>query len=105
VLIGAPLALRFPRGGVGMVIGVSLGIFAVSYVGLIGGEALADKGLMSPFWAMWTANIILFAIGVLLMARMGRETSGNRGGGPGEWWQGRRARRAMRRAAARPVPA
>ena len=40
VLVGAPIALRFPRGGVGLVIGVSLVIFGIYYVGLIAGEAL-----------------------------------------------------------------
>ena len=46
VLVGAPIALRFPRGGVGLVIGVSLLVFALYYVGLIGGEALANKGYL-----------------------------------------------------------
>jgi len=98
VLVGAPLALRFPRGGVGMVIGASLVIFAVSYVGLIGGEALADKALLSPFIAMWGANMILLVIGILLPLRMGRENTSGRGGGFGEWLGGLRLRR--RRAAA-----
>ena len=53
VLIGAPIALRFPRGGVGLVIGVSLLVFALYYVGLIGGESLANEGYVPPFWAMW----------------------------------------------------
>ena len=39
-LLGAPIALRFPRGGVGLTIGVSLGVFAIYYVGLLAGEAL-----------------------------------------------------------------
>ena len=42
VLLGAPIALRFPRGGVGLVIGVSLVVFALYYVGLIAGESLAN---------------------------------------------------------------
>src|SRR5207342_1616912 len=41
VVLGAPLALRFPRGGVGLVLLVSLMVFALYYVGLIGGESLA----------------------------------------------------------------
>ena len=53
MLVGAPIALRFPRGGVGLVIGVSLVVFALYYVGLIAGESLANKGIMPPFWAMW----------------------------------------------------
>jgi lipopolysaccharide export system permease protein len=80
VLLGAPLAVRFPRGGVGLVIGVSLMVFGLYYVGLIGGEALANAGLVPPFWAMWGTNTILAAIGIVLLLRMGRDTTSNRGG-------------------------
>ena len=80
VLVGAPIALRFPRGGVGLVIGVSLAIFGIYYVGLIAGEALADKNLLTPFLAMWAANILLTIVGVFLLARMGRESATTRGG-------------------------
>jgi lipopolysaccharide export system permease protein len=80
VLIGAPIALRFPRGGVGLVIGVSLGVFALYYVGLIAGEALADRDILTPFWAMWSANMLLTGVGLLLLWRMGRESATARGG-------------------------
>lgn len=80
VLIGAPIALRFPRGGVGLVIGVSLAVFAIYYVGLIAGESLADRGLLTPFWAMWAANVIFTIVGIMLMVRMGREGATSRGG-------------------------
>jgi len=80
VLIGAPIALRFPRGGVGLVIGVSLVVFAIYYVGLIAGESLADRAFLTPFWAMWAANVILTLVGILLMVRMGREGATSRGG-------------------------
>ena len=80
VLIGAPLAIRFPRGGVGMVIAVSVGIFAIYWAGLIGGENLADKGLVPPFWAMWTPDLAFLVLGVFLAVRMGRAGSANRGG-------------------------
>jgi lipopolysaccharide export system permease protein len=80
VLVGAPIALRFPRGGVGLVIGVSLVIFGIYYIGLIAGEALADKNYLPPFLAMWAANILLFMVGILLLARMGRESATTRGG-------------------------
>src|SRR5439155_893829 len=55
-LVGAPVGLRFQRGGVGLVIGVSLAVFTVYYIGLIGGEELGDRLLVSPFFAMWTPN-------------------------------------------------
>ena len=80
VLIGAPIALRFPRGGVGLVIGVSLVVFAIYYVGLIAGESLADRAFLTPFWAMWAANVILTGVGLVLLVRMGREGATARGG-------------------------
>jgi lipopolysaccharide export system permease protein len=84
VLIGVPLALRFPRGGVGMVIAVSLGIFAIYYVGLIGGETLADEGYVAPIWSMWIVNVLFGIFGLVGLARAGREQSSMRGGGWGE---------------------
>ncbi|MEO6527656.1 MAG: LptF/LptG family permease, partial [Gemmatimonadaceae bacterium] len=84
VVLGAPIALRFPRGGVGLVIGVSLVVFALYYVGLIGGEALANKGLVPPFWAMWGTNVILTVVGIVLLFRMGREQNSGRGGDWGD---------------------
>jgi lipopolysaccharide export system permease protein len=84
VLVGAPIALRFPRGGVGLVIGVSLGIFALYYVGLISGEALADRSIISPFWGMWVTNVILTVLGLIMAARMDRETATARGGDFGD---------------------
>jgi lipopolysaccharide export system permease protein len=80
VLVGAPIALRFPRGGVGLVIGVSFFIFAVYYVGLIGGEELANRSYISAFWAMWGTNVIMTVIGLVLTLRMGREATTGRGG-------------------------
>jgi lipopolysaccharide export system permease protein len=80
VLVGAPIAVRFPRGGVGLVIGVSLLVFALYYVGLIGGESLANEGIIPPFWAMWGTNVILTLAGLILLLRMGRDSTSNRGG-------------------------
>ena len=81
VLMGAPLGIRFPRGGIGMVIVASVTIFAVYWAGLIGGENLANEGVVTPFWAMWTADLIFLGLGVALAARMSRTAGTNRGGG------------------------
>src|SRR5690606_24031481 len=81
VLIGAPLAVRFPRGGVGMVIAFSLVIFAIYWSGLTGGEQLGDRGHIRPFWAMWAVNVVFFALGIWALSRIGRESSTSRGGG------------------------
>jgi lipopolysaccharide export system permease protein len=67
VLIGAPVAVRFPRGGIGMVIGVSLSVFCVYYIFLIGGEDIADRGFLSPFWAMWAPNALFTSLGLVLL--------------------------------------
>jgi lipopolysaccharide export system permease protein len=97
VLIGAPLALRFPRGGVGLVIGASAGIYGFYYVGLIGGESLADKLIITPFWAMWGPNLVMMAVGLGLFLRLGREHATGRGGdwsdrlaAAADWWRARR---------------
>lgn len=81
VLIGAPLALRFPAGGIGMVIAASLLIFSLYYVGLIGGEELADRGHLSPAVAMWVMNAVMAVIGMVGFSRMGTETATARSGG------------------------
>jgi len=86
VILGAPLALRFPRGGVGLVLLVSLIVFALYYVGLIGGESLANKGIIPPFWAMWGTNLLLTVIGVVLLLRMGHEENSGRGGNWSDRW-------------------
>ncbi|MDP2497417.1 MAG: LptF/LptG family permease [Candidatus Palauibacterales bacterium] len=64
VLIGAPIAVRYPLGGVGMVVGVSFGFFCAYYVALVGGEELADRLILSPFWAMWAPNILFGSVGL-----------------------------------------
>jgi lipopolysaccharide export system permease protein len=80
VLLGAPIALRFPRGGVGLTIGVSLFVFALYYVCLIVGESLGKRGIMPAVVSMWMANVIFALIALLLLAKMGKEGSTARGG-------------------------
>src|SRR5438552_1571715 len=63
-LVGIPVALRFPRGGVGLVLATSLIVYTVYYVGLIGGEELGDRLFVSPFFAMWTPNLLFSALGL-----------------------------------------
>ena len=87
VLLGAPIAVRFPRGGVGLVMAASIVIFAVYYAGLIGGENLADETtIVSPWVAMWAPNIIFLALGAWGLARIGREAASARGGGWDDMW-------------------
>lgn len=80
VLIGIALALRFPRGGIGLVIGGSLVIFALFYVTLTAGETLADDGIISAALAMWLPNAIVLVAGLFGLVRVNREFGSTRGG-------------------------
>ncbi len=80
VIIGIVMALRFPRGGIGLVIGGGLLVFCVHYVGLTAGESLADRGHVAPWLAMWSPNIVLTVLGVLGLLWVSRESGSTRGG-------------------------
>lgn len=67
VLIGAPLAIMARKGGMGIAISISILLFIIYWAFLIGGEDLADRGILSPFIAMWGANILLGTIGIYLI--------------------------------------
>jgi len=101
VLLGAPIALRFPRGGVGLTIGVSLVVFGLYYVGLIAGESLARRGMMPPVVSMWLANLVFGTIALILLARMGAESGSSRGGDIREVFDN--FRHKFRRKSSRPV--
>ena len=100
VLVGIVLALRFPRGGMGLVIGGAMAVFAVFWVGLTAGEALADKGYVSPWLAMWSPNLVLATVGAIGLVMVNRESGSTRGG---DWneiaqWLDDLRRRVLRRA-------
>lgn len=97
VLFGPPIALRFPRGGLGMTLGISLTVFGAYYVCLMAGETLADKGRIDPVLAMWGANVLFTIAGLVMFLRVERTTDGSRGGGLRDWWSDRQARKAIRR--------
>jgi lipopolysaccharide export system permease protein len=74
ILLGAPLGVMTRKGGFGMAGSISLFFFIVYWAFLIGGEKLADRGLLTPFWGMWAANVIMGALGVFLLYRSVKET-------------------------------
>jgi lipopolysaccharide export system permease protein len=103
VIIGIVMALRFPRGGIGLVIGGGLLIFSIHYVGLTAGESLADRGLIRPWEAMWSPNIVLTIVGLIGLIRVSRESGSTRGGDFQEILDG--IRHLFRRLRRRPAPA
>jgi lipopolysaccharide export system permease protein len=68
VLVGAPLGIRSRRGGVTVGF-LSVAFFIVYYLFLVGGEQLADRGLMPPTLSMWAANLVLGGLGAYLTLR------------------------------------
>lgn len=70
-LAGAAIPLRFPRGGLlTMLVSTAL-VIPGYYVALIAGETLADRLVVPAFVAMWSANLLLFALVLLLIRRPG----------------------------------
>ena len=73
VFVGVPLGLMARKGTFGMAASLSLGFFLLYWACLIGGEKLADRGVIDPWLGMWVANIIIGALGVYLTFRSARE--------------------------------
>jgi lipopolysaccharide export system permease protein len=73
VMIGAPLGILARRGGMSVSIGISIGLFIVYWAFLIGGEELSDRGFVSPAVAMWSANVLIGAFGLILLYKVTTE--------------------------------
>ncbi|QQS04061.1 MAG: LptF/LptG family permease [Fibrobacterota bacterium] len=74
VLIGAPLGILARSGGVGTGAAYSITFFVLYWAGLIGGEALADRGKVDGGVAMWAPDAFLLIVGSILVSRMGRQS-------------------------------
>ena len=72
-LIGVPLGALAKRSGVGAGVGLSIGFFVLYWIFLIGGEKLADRGVITPFWGMWGGNLVLLVVGAYLTYRVASE--------------------------------
>nr|HQI48991.1 LptF/LptG family permease [bacterium] len=75
VLIGAPLGMMARRGSMTMAAGLSFGFFLLYWASLIGGEELADNQIISPFVAMWLADLLVGAVGLYLLLSAVREST------------------------------
>lgn len=73
VLIGAPLGIMTRKGNLGISGGISVVFFLIYWIFLIGGEELADRQYITPFWSMWAANIFVGAAGIYLTVSSVRE--------------------------------
>ncbi len=73
VFIGGPLGIMARRGTFGMSASLSLGFFTLYWACLRGGEVLADRAIIAPWFSMWIANIILGLFGIYITYRVARE--------------------------------
>jgi LPS export ABC transporter permease LptG len=77
-VLGLPLGITNRRGGKSSGFSLSIAIILFYYVMLNNGEAFAAAGRITPFLGMWSANILLLAVGIYLLIRANRETNAPR---------------------------
>lgn len=53
-----------------MAITSSIIMFVIYWAWIIGGEDLADRGIISPFWATWGANVVIGGVGLYLLYKV-----------------------------------
>jgi len=70
VLLGAPIGIMIQRGNFGYAAIISAVILTIYWVSIIQGEKLADRLYITPFWGMWSFNIIFSIIGIFLIIRL-----------------------------------
>ena len=70
VLLGAPIGILTRKGNVGYAAIIASILLTVYWVSVIQGEKLADRLYISPFWGMWTFNLLYIIVGVLLLLHL-----------------------------------
>jgi|Deesub1362B_J571_1020462.scaffolds.fasta_scaffold03609_2 lipopolysaccharide export system permease protein len=73
VLVGAPLGVLSRKGNLGVSGGIAVLFYLIYWVFLIQGETLADRQIISPVVAMWSANVIVGLLGLYLVLYTVRE--------------------------------
>lgn len=73
VMLGAPLGLLTRKGNIGFNAVISTILFTYYWMGIIQGEKLADRMIISPFMGMWFANITLLVVGIILLIKVQTE--------------------------------
>jgi lipopolysaccharide export system permease protein len=66
-LIGAPLGAIIKKGGLGIPVLISIAFFITFYVLTITSEKWAKEGIVDVVYSSWTANAILFPIGLFFL--------------------------------------
>jgi len=69
VLFGAPIAANPKRSGVAIGFAISLFISFMYYFLVRMGQSFGSSGKLSPLFATWSANILFFILGVVLLIK------------------------------------
>lgn len=73
VLLGAPIGIMTKKGNFGYAAIISAVILTIYWVSIIQGEKLADRLFITPFWGMWSFNIVFSVIGIILITHLTTE--------------------------------
>jgi len=74
VFVGCPLGIMTRGGNFGVSAAISLAFYIFYWACLIGGEKLADRGYLDPFFSMWAGNMIIGILGIFLTLKANYET-------------------------------
>ncbi len=66
-LIAAPLGVMIKKSGKSIGFGISLILIVIYYAILIAGVALGERGQLIPWLAIWSPNIVISLVGILLL--------------------------------------
>lgn len=66
-LVGVPLGSRFRKGGRGLSLAISAACALGYYLLIVGGEGLADRGIVPEVVAMWFPNALIAVVGLFLL--------------------------------------
>ncbi len=72
LLIGAPLGITTRRSEKSIGFGISLGLMTLYWLLLIGGNAIAQKGIAPPFLALQFSNLLIGCLGIYFLKRLTR---------------------------------
>jgi lipopolysaccharide export system permease protein len=75
VFVGCPLGIVTRGGNFGISAMICLGFYVLYWSALIGGETLADRGILAPGTSMWLGNIIIALFGVFITLRVTYEVT------------------------------
>lgn len=75
-LLAAGIARHAPRAGLLLQLIVSVTVFSGYYIAIMTGESLADRALVSPAIAMWSANAIALVVAIAALWFARRPTAG-----------------------------